>query len=69
MQNRTAVVLFNLGGPDSLDAVEPFLFNLFADPDIFRLPLARFTQKPRMLEDAILSSPAANSSSMSPALR
>jgi len=46
MQNRTAVVLFNLGGPDSLDAVEPFLFNLFADPDIFRLPLARFTQKP-----------------------
>jgi protoporphyrin/coproporphyrin ferrochelatase len=46
MQNRTAVVLFNLGGPDSLDAVEPFLFNLFADPDIFKLPLGRFTQKP-----------------------
>ncbi len=46
MQNRTAVVLFNLGGPDSLDAVEPFLFNLFSDPDIFKLPLARFTQKP-----------------------
>jgi ferrochelatase len=46
MQNRTAVVLFNLGGPDSLDAVEPFLFNLFADPDIFRLPLPFLTQKP-----------------------
>jgi ferrochelatase len=45
MQNRTAVVLFNLGGPDSLDAVEPFLFNLFADPDIFRLPLGFLTQK------------------------
>ena len=46
MQNRTAVVLFNLGGPDSLDAVEPFLFNLFADPDIFKLPLGFLTQKP-----------------------
>jgi ferrochelatase len=41
-----AVVLLNLGGPDSLDAVRPFLFNLFSDPDIFRLPLARLTQKP-----------------------
>lgn len=46
MENRSAVVLLNLGGPDSLDAVEPFLFNLFADPDIFRLPLGFFTQKP-----------------------
>jgi len=31
---RTAVVLFNLGGPDSLEAVRPFLFNLFRDPAI-----------------------------------
>jgi len=46
MQTRTAVVLMNLGGPDSLEAVEPFLFNLFADPDIFRLPLGFLTQKP-----------------------
>ena len=46
MPNRTAVVLFNLGGPDSLEAVEPFLFNLFSDPDIFRLPLGFLTQKP-----------------------
>lgn len=46
MENRSAVVLLNLGGPDSLDAVRPFLFNLFADPDIFKLPLARLTQKP-----------------------
>jgi protoporphyrin/coproporphyrin ferrochelatase len=45
MKNRTAVVLLNLGGPDSLDAVEPFLFNLFSDPDIFRLPLGFLTQK------------------------
>ncbi|MDA8361365.1 MAG: ferrochelatase [Gammaproteobacteria bacterium] len=43
---RTAVVLCNLGGPDSLAAVEPFLFNLFSDPDIFRLPLGRLTQRP-----------------------
>jgi protoporphyrin/coproporphyrin ferrochelatase len=35
---RTAVVLMNLGGPDSLQAVQPFLFNLFSDPAIVRLP-------------------------------
>ncbi|MBE7636074.1 ferrochelatase [Sneathiella sp. P13V-1] len=35
---RKAVVLFNLGGPDNLEAVEPFLFNLFYDPAIIRLP-------------------------------
>lgn len=35
---RKAVVLFNLGGPDSLAAVEPFLFNLFYDPAIIRVP-------------------------------
>jgi protoporphyrin/coproporphyrin ferrochelatase len=45
---KIAVVLFNLGGPDSLDAVKPFLRNLFSDPAIItlpsllRLPLARF---------------------------
>lgn len=36
MKSRLAVVLFNLGGPDSLDAVRPFLFNLFNDPAILR---------------------------------
>ena len=36
---RLAVVLFNLGGPDGLDAVEPFLENLFSDPAILSLPL------------------------------
>ncbi|MAZ03445.1 MAG: ferrochelatase [Sneathiella sp.] len=35
---KKAVVLFNLGGPDTSDAVEPFLFNLFNDPAIIRLP-------------------------------
>lgn len=36
--SRLAVVLFNLGGPDSLKAVRPFLFNLFRDPAIIQLP-------------------------------
>lgn len=35
---RIGVLLLNLGGPDSLDDVQPFLYNLFADPDIIRLP-------------------------------
>ncbi len=35
---RAAVVIFNLGGPDGLDAVRPFLFNLFNDPAILRMP-------------------------------
>jgi len=35
---RLAVVLYNLGGPDSLQAVEPFLFNLFMDPAIIGVP-------------------------------
>lgn len=38
MIQKTAVVLFNLGGPDSPQAVQPFLFNLFNDPAIIRLP-------------------------------
>jgi ferrochelatase len=36
---HTGVLLLNLGGPDSLDAVEPFLVNLFTDPYLIRLPL------------------------------
>jgi ferrochelatase len=50
---RLAVVLFNLGGPDSLDAVEPFLTNLFSDravlplPDFIRKPLARWIARRR----------------------
>jgi protoporphyrin/coproporphyrin ferrochelatase len=35
---RNAIILMNLGGPDSLSAVEPFLVNLFSDPAIIRLP-------------------------------
>ena len=38
MSRRIGVVLFNLGGPDSLEAVKPFLFNLFNDKAIIGLP-------------------------------
>lgn len=47
LDRRTAVLLLNMGGPDSLGAVQPFLTRLFSDPAIvplpgfFRLPLAR----------------------------
>jgi protoporphyrin/coproporphyrin ferrochelatase len=43
---RTGVVLFQLGGPDTLEAIEPFLFNLFCDPDIIDFPFARIGRKP-----------------------
>jgi ferrochelatase len=36
--SKTAVVIFNLGGPDRLESVRPFLFNLFNDPAILRYP-------------------------------
>ncbi|KUG26500.1 ferrochelatase, protoheme ferro-lyase [hydrocarbon metagenome] len=39
--NKTAVVLFQLGGPDSISAIEPFLYNLFQDPDIFKIPIGQ----------------------------
>ncbi len=38
------VVLFNMGGPDSLSAIQPFLYNLFSDHDIIRMP--KLVQKP-----------------------
>ncbi len=45
-KRRVGVVLFQLGGPESIEAVEPFLYNLFCDPDIIHLPLARLGRKP-----------------------
>ena len=36
--HKTAVILFNLGGPDKLSSVKPFLFNLFNDKAIISLP-------------------------------
>ena len=38
LAGKTAVVLFNLGGPDGPHAVQPFLFNLFSDPAIIAAP-------------------------------
>ena len=35
---KKAIILFNLGGPDKIESVEPFLFNLFYDPAILNLP-------------------------------
>ena len=54
-KKKVGVVLFQLGGPDSPDAVEPFLYNLFCDPDIIdffgawfaRRPLARYIARNR----------------------
>jgi protoporphyrin/coproporphyrin ferrochelatase len=54
-KKKLGVVLFQLGGPDSPDAVEPFLYNLFCDPDIIdffgawfaRRPLARYIARNR----------------------
>lgn len=43
---KIGVVLFQLGGPDRLDAVEPFLYNLFCDPDIINFPGAALARKP-----------------------
>ncbi|MEZ0360633.1 MAG: ferrochelatase [Hydrogenobacter sp.] len=41
---KVGVVLLNMGGPDSLSAVEPFLYNLFSDHDIIEIP--KIIQKP-----------------------
>ena len=39
-------MLFQLGGPDSLESIEPFLYNLFCDPDIIDFPFARIARQP-----------------------
>ena len=56
-KKRVGIVLFQLGGPDSLETVEPFLRNLFLDPDIIPLgplnfirgPLATYIAKKRSI--------------------
>lgn len=42
----TALILLNMGGPDSLEAVEPFLYNLFSDRELIQLPAGALLQKP-----------------------
>jgi protoporphyrin/coproporphyrin ferrochelatase len=43
---KLGVVLFQLGGPDSPQSIEPFLYNLFCDPDIIDFPFARIARQP-----------------------
>lgn len=43
--SRTGVLLLNLGGPEKIEDVRPFLYNLFSDPEIIRLPFP-WLQKP-----------------------
>jgi protoporphyrin/coproporphyrin ferrochelatase len=45
-KKRVGIVLFQLGGPDSLEAVQPFLLNLFSDPDIIPMGPLGFLRKP-----------------------
>jgi ferrochelatase len=46
MSQKVGVVLFQLGGPDSREAIEPFLYNLFCDPDIIDFPFAKIARQP-----------------------
>jgi ferrochelatase len=43
---KTGILFLNMGGPDGPDSVQPFLYNLFSDPDIIRLPFSSIFQKP-----------------------
>ncbi|KAG5562217.1 hypothetical protein RHGRI_005078 [Rhododendron griersonianum] len=57
-EERFGVLLLNLGGPDTPNDVQSFLFNLFADPDIIRLPrLFRFLQRPLAQLISVLRAP------------
>jgi|Deesub1362A_J573_1020465.scaffolds.fasta_scaffold00023_83 ferrochelatase len=42
---KKAIIMMNLGGPDSISSIEPFLYNLFSDRDIIRLPFQKPTAK------------------------
>ncbi|KAM5562071.1 hypothetical protein ABKV19_017335 [Rosa sericea] len=58
VEEKVGVLLLNLGGPETLDDVQPFLFNLFADPDLIRLPrVFRFLQKPLAKLISVLRAP------------
>ena len=46
MSKPTALILLNMGGPDSLGAVEPFLYNLFSDRELIQLPAGAVLQRP-----------------------
>ena len=44
--DKHALILLNMGGPDSLEAVRPFLYNLFSDRELIQLPAGAVLQKP-----------------------
>ncbi|CAI0549288.1 unnamed protein product [Linum tenue] len=57
-EEKIGLLLLNLGGPETLQDVQPFLFNLFADPDIIRLPRPfQFLQKPLAQLISVLRAP------------
>ncbi|KAK8509236.1 hypothetical protein V6N13_062289 [Hibiscus sabdariffa] len=57
-EEKIGVLLLNLGGPETLQDVQPFLYNLFADPDIIRLPrLFKFLQRPLAKLISVLRAP------------
>ncbi|KAK6912794.1 Ferrochelatase [Dillenia turbinata] len=57
-EEKVGVLLLNLGGPETLNDVQPFLYNLFADPDIIRLPRPfQFLQRPLAQLISVLRAP------------
>ncbi|KAH1046934.1 hypothetical protein J1N35_037718 [Gossypium stocksii] len=55
---KLGVLLVNIGAPENLNDVQPFLCNLFADPDVIRLPkLFKFLQRPLAKLISILLAP------------
>ncbi|KAL1104594.1 hypothetical protein V6Z11_D04G075400 [Gossypium hirsutum] len=58
MEEKIGVLLLNLGGPETLKDVQPFLYNLFADPDIIQLPgLFKLLQWPLAKLTSVLRAP------------
>jgi ferrochelatase len=57
LKKPTGLVLLNMGGPDSLRAVRPFLYNLFSDRELIQLPAGALLQKPFAFMISALRSP------------
>ena len=57
LDKPTGLVLLNMGGPDSLRAVRPFLYNLFSDRDLIQLPAGALLQKPFAFAISALRAP------------
>jgi ferrochelatase len=57
LDKPTGLVLLNMGGPDSLRAVRPFLYNLFSDRDLIQLPAGALLQRPFAFMISVLRAP------------